>query len=307
MSVQAVQCSSCGMCEVRDTISVPAEYTCRKCTQFQLLEDCVRDLELELDELRIIREAETVIDKSYREVHTPRNEDTWVTVRKDKKQTVQRSPVAVPLYNKYTVLDPVGEGDLPGVRHGVQVSGTESVPVAQKGKGGRSRALVIGNCIVRGTDRRFCESERDSRLVCCLPGARVFDVSDRVFKILKGEGDQPQVVVHTGTNDIGRKRDGDVRQKFRELGWKLRARTNRVVISGLLPVPRASEERNREREQLNTWLQEWCRREGFRYLDNWRSFWGRWDLYKRDGLHLDQRGTNILGGKFANALREGLN
>jgi len=55
-------------------------------------------------------------------------------------------------------------------------------------------------------------------------------------------------VVHTSTEDVGRKRDVDVRQKFRELGWKLRARTNRAVISGLLPVPRDSEERNRERE-----------------------------------------------------------
>ena len=163
-------------------------------------------------------------------------------------------------------------------------------------EGGRSRALVIGDSIVRGTDRRFCGNERDSRLVCCLPGARVRDVSDRVFGILKGEGEQPQVVVHIGTNNIGKKRDGDVRQVFRELGWKLRARTNRVLFSGLLPVPRDSEMRNREREQLNTWLQGWCRREGFRYLDNWGSFWGRWDLYKQDGLHLNQRGTNILGG-----------
>ena len=61
-------------------------------------------------------------------------------------------------------------------------------------------------------------------------------------------------------------------------------------------VPRDSETRNRDREQLNTWLQGWCRREVFRFLDNWGSFWGRWDLYKQDGLHLNLRGTNILGG-----------
>lgn len=311
MDVRAVVCSSCRMWEVRVTTSVPTDFICGKCTQLQLLGNRVRELELELDELRIIREAEGVIERSYREVVTPQVQEKsrWVTVRgrKGNRQTVQGSPVAVPLNNKYTVLDTVGGDDLPGVSHGVQVSGTESVPVAQKGRGERRRALVIGDSIVRGTDRRFCGNERDSRLVCCLPGARVRDVSDRVFGILKGEGEQPQVVVHIGTNDIGRKRDGDVRQKFKELGWKLRARTNRVVISGLLPVPRASEARNREREQLNTWLQGWCRREGFRYLDNWGSFWGRWDLYKRDGLHLNQRGTNILGGKFANALREGLN
>ena len=100
---------------------------------------------------------------------------------------------------------------------------------------------------------------------------------------------------------------GDLKQEFRELGWKLRARTNHVVISGLLPVPCASELRNRERVQINTWLQGWCRREGFSYMDNWSTFWGRWDLYKQDGLHLNQRGTNILGGNFATALRGGLN
>uniref|UniRef100_UPI0016259AB3 SGNH/GDSL hydrolase family protein n=1 Tax=Proteus mirabilis TaxID=584 RepID=UPI0016259AB3 len=109
--------------------------------------------------------------------------------------------------------------------------------------------------------------------------------------------------VHIGTNNIGRKRSGEVIQELRELGWKLKARTDRVVISGLLPVPRDSEARNRERVQLNTWLPGWCRREGFRYLDNWTAFWGRWDLYKQDGLHLNQKGTNILGGRFFSTLR----
>ena len=58
-------------------------------------------------------------------------------------------------------------------------------------------------------------------MVCCLSDARVRDVSDRVFRILKGEGEQSQVVVHIGTNDIGMRRDRDVKQEFREMGWKL--------------------------------------------------------------------------------------
>jgi len=251
----AVQCSSCRMFEERYTISGPAEFTCRKCTHLQLLKDRVRELELELDELRIIREAEVVIDRSFREVVTPKIGDSWVTVRgAGRKQSVQGPPAVVPLSNKFTALATCG-GDLPGVNHGVQASGTESVPVGQKGRGVKSRALVIRDSIVRDTDRRFCGSERESRLVCCLPGVRVSDVSDRVLWVLQAEGEQPQVVVHIGTNDIDRKRDKDDRQAFRELGWKLRARTNRVVISGVLPVPRDSETRNREREQLNTWLQ----------------------------------------------------
>jgi len=197
-------------------------------------------------------------------------------------------------------------GDLPGVSHGDLVSGTVSGSVAQKGRG-ENRAIVVEDSIVRGRDSWFSGCDPDFQIVCCLPGARVCDVSDRVFKILKRGEEQPEVVVHIGTNDNGRKRDEDVKRDFRELGWMLKIRTNRVVISGLVPVPRASEARIRERVQLNTWLQVWCRREGFRYVDNWSTFWGRWDLYKKDGLHLNQRGTNILGGRFARALREGLN
>eukprot|EP00061_Rhincodon_typus_P017463 g46166.t1 len=52
--------SSCRMWEVRVTTSVPADFIYGKCTQLQLLGNRVREveLELELDELRIIREAE---------------------------------------------------------------------------------------------------------------------------------------------------------------------------------------------------------------------------------------------------------
>jgi len=306
--VKAVQCSSCSMFEVRDAIGVPANYTCGRCTHLQLLQNRVRELELELDDLRIIREAEMAIDKSFRDIVTPGMENRWVTVRgAERKRSVQGSPVVVPLSNKYSALDTAEGDDIPVVSHSEQISGTESVPVAQKGKGESGRAIVIGDSLVRGIDRRFCGSKRDSRMVCCLPDARVRDVSDRVFRILKGEGEQSQVVVHIGTNDIGTRRDRDVKQEFREMGWKLRARTKHVVISGMLPVPRDSEWRNRERVELNMWLQGWCRREGFSYVDNWNTFWGRWDLYKQDGVHLNQRGTNILGGKFATALQGGLN
>ena len=117
----------------------------------------------------------------------------------------------------------------------------------------------------------------------------------------------PDVVVHVGTNDVGRMSEGVLLREFRELGVKLKGRTSRVTISGLLPVPRASEAKNRMIMHINTRLRAWCRTEGFRFLDNWTLFQGRWDLFRRDGLHLNWRGTNILAGKFASAARGGLN
>eukprot|EP00061_Rhincodon_typus_P018181 g47246.t1 len=80
---------------------------------------------------------------------------------------------------------------------------------------------------------------------------RVRDVLDQVYRILKGEDEQPEVVVHIGTNDIARKRNEDLKSEYKELGWKLKGRTSRVVISGLVPVLWASEARNSDRVQLN--------------------------------------------------------
>jgi len=82
-----------------------------------------------------------VIDRSFREVATPKITDGWVTVRgTGRKQSVQGSPAVLPLSNKYTVLDTCEGDDLPGVSGGVQASGTESVPVAQKGRGGEEQS-----------------------------------------------------------------------------------------------------------------------------------------------------------------------
>eukprot|EP00061_Rhincodon_typus_P001640 g15357.t1 len=100
------------MWEIRVDSSDSADFTCEKCTQLQLLKACIKELELELNEHRIIPEAEVVTETSYKDIVTPKNESSWVTVRKAKgrKQSVQGSPVVIPLNNKYTV---VGD-DLPG-------------------------------------------------------------------------------------------------------------------------------------------------------------------------------------------------
>ena len=255
----------------------------------------------------IDREAEVEIDRSYKEIVTPKDQ-SWVTVRRRGKERVGgQSLGAVPLQNRFSVLEATVEEESTGDSQREQVSGGEPSEKALVARGCKRLGLVIGDSTVMGTDRRVGGKGRDSGLVCCLPGAGVQDISERVFKTLRGEGEQPQVIVHVGTHDIGKLREGDIKQRFMELGWKLKAKSNRVVISGLLPVPRDSLEKNKERESLNSWLKGWCTKEGFRYLNNWGSFWGRWDLYKRDGLHLNQRGSNILGGKFAKTMQQGLN
>jgi len=69
--------------------------------------------------------------------------------------------------------------------------------------------------MIRGIDSIICEQDRESRMVCCLPGARVRDIYDRLERILEREREDPVVVVHVGTNNIGRSRKEDLFGDFK--------------------------------------------------------------------------------------------
>jgi len=80
-------------------------------------------------------------------------------------------------------------------------------------------------------------------------------------------------VVHIGTNNKGKKRNEVLQAEFRELGVKLKSRSSKVVISGLLPVPCASQSRNDRTAKLNTWL-EGARGKDSNFWDIGAGSWG---------------------------------
>lgn len=98
-----------------------------------------------------------------------------------------------------------------------------------------------------------------------------------------------------------------LKSDFKDLGHKLKAMTSNVVFSEILPVQRATPERQREIREVNKWLKNWCRKEGFGFLENWADFALGYRLYGRDGLHLNGEGAAVLGEKMARRLEETLN
>ena len=82
--------------------SLPEVHICAGCVELWLLRDRVRELELQFEAIRLVRENEEVIDRRYRQVVTPgpHEEGKWFTVRKGKSQVVESTPVVLPLKNK---------------------------------------------------------------------------------------------------------------------------------------------------------------------------------------------------------------
>ncbi|XP_072405191.1 uncharacterized protein [Chiloscyllium punctatum] len=230
MTAQLVQCATCLMWQVNDS-GVSGSYMCGKCAHIQQLTEHIAALTKELEDLRLIRENEIFLDKTFSDVITPimPEESRRVqTMRKAERRQVQETPGEVPVRNKLKLLETVESDDTTSSQGG-HVCPSKVAAEAERKSRTSHRAVVIGDSIVRGTDRGFCGSRRDLRMVCCFPGARVKDIADRVQDILKDEGEEPEVVVHVGTNDVGKKRRNILQRDFAELGRRLKSRTSKDV------------------------------------------------------------------------------
>ena len=79
----------------------------------------------------------------------------------------------------------------------------------------------MGDTIIRGVDSMICTREKDSHTVCCLPGAQVGDILERMDKLLARAGRDRVVKVHVRTNDIDKGRFEVLQDKFVQLAHYL--------------------------------------------------------------------------------------
>ena len=197
----------------------------------------------------------------------------------------------VTVQNRFAVL---GEGD-------AEVSGGEGEEgrVQQQVEGGRSEeepeVLLIGDSQVRYLDRTFCEKARDKRLRVCFPGARVHDVSDRLDRLLVGTGRDAVVVVHVGGNDIGRTRSEELLKRYRVMLEKVKASGRVGVVCGVIPRLRGDEVWLSRAINLNGKIETMCRSLGLRFVDGWDTFFGKHEMFSKDGIHPSRVGAEVYG------------
>ncbi|MBN3305176.1 ZP3 protein, partial [Amia calva] len=78
--------------------------------------------------------------------------------------------------------------------------------------------VTVGDSILRGVDHTVCSRDKETRMVSCLPGAQVADLPKLVDGLLAKAGGNPLVMVHIGTNDIGKGRAEVLQDTFKDAG-----------------------------------------------------------------------------------------
>ncbi|XP_074822485.1 steryl-sulfatase isoform X2 [Natator depressus] len=169
----------------------------------------------------------------------------------------------------------------------------------------RRRVVVVRDSLLRGTESSICCPDRENREVCCLPGAKVRDVMERLPRLIKPSDRYPFLLLHVGTNDTAKNDLERITADYVALGRRIKEFEVQVVFSSILPVEGKGLGRDRRIVEVNEWLRRWCRRKGFGFFDHGMVF--QEGVLGRDGLHLTKRGNSIFASRLANLARRALN
>ncbi|MCQ4187457.1 SGNH/GDSL hydrolase family protein [Klebsiella pneumoniae] len=291
----------------------------------------VAELQEAVRRLRDIREAERELDtwfqaQSAPEPQHPVNQSTtpalthdvskqaedateWKAARarrsRRKKKQLPQNP-EVPLQNRFAALQteevrPSTSGE---AREPCKVARPARVITSATKK--KRRVVVVGDSLLTGTEAPICRPDALSREVCCLPGARIRDVTERLPSLIRPTDYYPLLVFHVGASDTAGSSLRNIKRDFRALGSTVKGSGVQVVFSSILPVEGQGPERARRIWQVNSWLREWCYSQGFGYLDHGACF-EKPGLLGADGVHLTKRGKSVFGQRLARLVRRALN
>ncbi|CAM5160534.1 unnamed protein product [Natator depressus] len=328
-----VTCTGCAM-----FVFLPEDrslFVCTKCKLVSILEEKVQGLEQQVSTLHCIRETEDFLDRPQdmllraqcsenSEQAAQRGqedgEEIWqhVTSRR-RKGSIHVPATQIQVSNHFHVLSkgtnaesgldatsegreqketpPIGRHDM----HCPRVGG--SMTTAPKR---RRRVVVVGDSLLRGTESSIFRPDRENREVCCLPGARIHNVTEKLPRLIKPSDLYPFLLLHVGTNDTAKNDLERITADYVALGRRIKEFEAQVVFSSILPVEGKGLGRDRRIVEVNEWLRRWCQREGFGFFDHGIVF-QEGGVLGRDGLHLTKRGKSIFASRLANLVRRALN
>lgn len=113
-----------------------------------------------------------------------------------------------------------------------------------------------------------------SREVCCLPSAQIRDVTTRLKSLVQPSDHCLFLLFHMGTNGITTKSLRLIKRDFRALRRMLTNSGAQIVFSSVLLAAGRDFGRNRQAQNMSTWLQDWCLHQNMAEPSRHKVCWG---------------------------------
>lgn len=165
---------------------------------------------------------------------------------------------------------------------------------------------MVGDSLLRGTEGPICQPDAPHREVCCLPGARAWNITERLSGLIQPSDYYPLLILQAGSDEIEKRSVKAIRKDFRVLGQVVGRAGAQVVFCSVPLVVEENDERNRRIRIINKWLKGWCHWQNFGFFDHGEAFKAS-ALLEPDGVHLSVKGKRFLAHELADLVERALN
>lgn len=161
----------------------------------------------------------------------------------------------------------------------------------------RTPNLLIGDSMVARETGRFFSQLQPANSARAFPGARVQRVVEEVAKLDLNR--DSTLLLSVGGNDLFLRNgkcgssDGLV-EDFGRLIKTAKSKTSRLVVVGLIPRKYRSRQDYSRALGVNRRLGSLCRTHSIRFVDPWATFFGKDNLFQRDGTHFSSHGARVF-------------
>ncbi|TRZ06778.1 hypothetical protein HGM15179_020329 [Zosterops borbonicus] len=234
----------------------------------------------------------------------------WLPIREGNGNSSQPpSLTELPLQNTYEALDPEGQlddikenylsGEPPNYTLSVRQMTTSSIKK-------KRRVVLVGDSLLRGTEGPICRPDPSHREVCCLPGARVWDITERLPRLIEPSDYYSLLILQAGSDEIEKKSARAIKRDFRALGHLIDRAGPQIVFCSVTLLEETNDGRNRRVYIFNKGLKVWRRQQNFGFFDHEETFMAP-GLLEPDGLHLSVKGKRVLAHELAELIETASN